>query len=232
MNNLNDILKEGYDVAYRNEALTNLLEIPKFVITGGVNTIPKVTCFMHKMACLGDIAIYKYDRPLIDMYCKIIEENYDLPEIIIFEDDACPVTSKSFEECEKSIQGLKNQNNYEWDLLYLGCNLLGNRVNKLSDDIWIPLDGAYTTHAVLYKKSCYDYILSWKERADELRDEYNGGHAIDHWLYVSPLKKMVVNPMHFTQVNVLGEAEWNLNLHLILKDSYNSKVNVNQVPWL
>lgn len=94
---------------------------------------------------------------LIQTMKKLFEENINC-NILVFEDDIEILHNRIYDFIEMIIEQVPD----DFDLLYLGCNLLVPPV-KVSKNI-LKIRAAYSSHSVLYSKKGIDLILSlWKE---------------------------------------------------------------------
>jgi GR25 family glycosyltransferase involved in LPS biosynthesis len=84
--------------------------------------------------------------------CIEIAKERGYPFICIFEDD---IIFRNIDKCRDMI----NKYIYEdYDVLYLGCRVLDNKYEFITDDL-IRINSAYTTHAYIIKSHYYDIIL-------------------------------------------------------------------------
>jgi len=114
---------------------------------------------------------------------KLAKQN-NYKNILIFEDDIT-ILDNFLEILQKSIKQLEK---YEYDLLYLGGNILNdNTVNYKTDENLIKLGYCKTTHAYIINESVYDKIINVYENLDWSNPRYwNSGNKhrmnIDIWL--------------------------------------------------
>jgi glycosyl transferase family 25 len=113
------------------------LEISKFQIVEAVQSdISWKGCFQSHIKCI-----------------QLAKEN-KLPYVLILEDDAI-FTDNAIELLEKAFLEVQTM---EWDMLFLGANLLSQA--KPISDILLKLQGAYAAHAYIIHERFYDTILN------------------------------------------------------------------------
>jgi len=128
---------------------------------------------------------------------------------LVFEDDVCMVHPKEiFETAKKDLPD-------NWDLLYLGANILG-KPEKITANLF-RLSDVRTTHAIYYKHASVQKIL----------DSFPNENEIMYDEYLSDLKlnAYIVNPMCCVQSP--GHSDlWNeqVNYNAIWRASQNKLV--------
>jgi len=85
--------------------------------------------------------------------CIEIAKERDYPFVCIFEDDVI------FRDIKKCKEMINKYIDIDYDVLYLGCRVLNNKYEFITDDL-IRINSAYTTHAYIIKSHYYDTILN------------------------------------------------------------------------
>jgi len=113
--------------------------------------------------------------------------------ILILEDDC--VFRSGVSDCHDIITSATGELSEDWDILFLGANIMGSDVMKWEAPLNYSthlkiLVNCWTTHAVAYSRKCIDWIVkNWNFSEFPIYDE---------WLRVNvlPYKKcFIVNPM-------------------------------------
>ena len=102
-------------------------------------------------------------------------------EILIIEDDC------QFFGCFNDLLTAKSKLPNDWDLLYLGANVLSEQT-KYTDGIW-HLNNGWTSHAILYSTKAAQWVFE--------NFNPNGAIVFDEWLRTvaqKQLKCFIVNP--------------------------------------
>jgi len=110
----------------------------------GLNSPNRFEAIKHEIGIVGCVKSH--------IKCIELAKERDYPFVCIFEDD---IVFRNIEKCRKMINKYIN---YDYDVLYLGCRVLNNKYEFLTDDL-IRIDSAYTTHAYIVKSHYYDTIL-------------------------------------------------------------------------
>jgi GR25 family glycosyltransferase involved in LPS biosynthesis len=110
----------------------------------GINVPNRFEAIKHEIGIVGCVKSH--------IKCIEIAKERDYPFICIFEDD---IVFRNIKKCRKMINKYIN---YDYDVLYLGCRVLNNKYEFLTDN-FIKINSAYTTHAYIVKSHYYDTIL-------------------------------------------------------------------------
>jgi len=84
--------------------------------------------------------------------CIELAKERDYPFVCIFEDD---IVFRNIEKCKEMITKYID---YDYDVLYLGCNISNNKYDIITDDL-IRVNNAICNHAYIVKSHYYDKIL-------------------------------------------------------------------------
>lgn len=120
----------------------------------------------------------------------VIKKGYDTGKpFIIFEDDIC------FDDNWKRLEEASNQLPEDWDILYLGCNIIGvdttewQLPTKVSSNLF-RLHNAWQSHSIIYSNKIAKWIL---DNFDPMTFP-----VYDEWLRVNVMNQgnvYVMNPM-------------------------------------
>ena len=110
----------------------------------GINKPNRFEAITHEIGIVGCVKSH--------IKCIELAKERNYPFVCIFEDD---IVFRNIKKCRKMINKYIN---YDYDVLYLGCRVLNNKYEFLTDDL-IRIDSAYTTHAYIVKSHYYDTIL-------------------------------------------------------------------------
>lgn len=103
-------------------------------------------------------------RGLLLTMQALFEQKYTGKEMLIFEDDALWVRPI------RNFHAAHDQLPAEYDMMLLGANIKGT-VRKYKPNLW-RVDGAWTTHAVLYSPKFIEHLMAVMPTLDIPIDEY------------------------------------------------------------
>lgn len=106
----------------------------------------------------------------------VLNECKDYRTMLILEDD---VEFKNYFHFQHAVTELPD----DWDVLYLGANINGTKLERYSDHL-VKIRNSYTTHAVAYSKKMAQWIV---ENFPYHKEEYEREGLIiyDEWLRVN-----------------------------------------------
>lgn len=110
----------------------------------GINSPNRFEAIKHEIGIVGCVKSH--------IRCIELAKEREYPFVCIFEDD---VVFRNIEKCRDMINKYINT---DYDVLYIGCRVLNNKYEFITDDL-IRIDSAYTTHAYIVKSHYYDTIL-------------------------------------------------------------------------
>lgn len=140
--------------------------------------------------CIG-VSGCKFSHYKILQKLKDSEDNYS----VILEDD-CVLIDDYQIHLNKTLKYIED-NNIDFNILYLGCNLHSRNCIKVVDDVLLKcnLDKCFTTHSYLVKNSNIPRILEHIEKSD---------NEIDN-TYTKLDKRFITNPLLTYQRNSVSD---------------------------
>lgn len=186
-----------------------LLDCPKFCITASFDSF-RWKIFQKRFEKLDGIQPYVHNGNSLSLVStELVKQNLGQDRFVVFEDDACPM-HKDY------ISAINNlEINVSWDVLYLGCHLLGGNGKLISSNVLGDIQ-PYCTHAIVYNKSSYETLLTLKEKHKD-----KNPHWWDLMICESDLIKIAAFPMLVTQLESIESCDKNLLIHNIMVNSYN-----------
>jgi hypothetical protein len=137
----------------------------------------------------------------------------DLDNILIFEDDFY-FKEGGMEAVEAALDQL--QNFPDWDLLYLGGNLLDPSINLVTDNLF-RWNGMYCIHAYAVNKRAYKKCMEFKPGVDV---------PFDAWIYPHFKNKFCVWPFSVSQFESFSDnVSGHIGIDDILTNSFKRPVN-------
>ena len=137
----------------------------------GIHSPNRFEAITHEIGIVGCVKSH--------IRCIELAKERDYPFVCIFEDD---IVFRNIDKCREMIHKYIN---YDYDVLYLGCRVLNNQYEFITDEL-IRINSSYCNHAYLIKSHYYDILLknfydgmelkikAGKEKHDKrLSDEYN-----------------------------------------------------------
>lgn len=139
---------------------------------------------------------------------QYLKEN-NVPYALILEDDAC------FMDCFKTLYPIvaEQANKRKWDLLYLGGNILTQKVSRYVDTHLMKPDMTYCCHAYFINSNAYEKCISALIKYPDLIVD-------DVFARENDLFLLLTNPMLVTQLPPDGTFQESLFVHQIMTQSY------------
>ena len=111
--------------------------------------------------------------------CIELAKERDYPFVCIFEDD---IIFRNIDKCKEMIDKYIN---YEYDVLYLGCNITNNNYTFVTDDL-IQVNNALCNHAYIVKSHYYDkLLLNYREGVNlKLKNPKDKRYNLDEYLSI------------------------------------------------
>ena len=110
----------------------------------GINSPNRFEAIKHEIGIVGCVKSH--------IKCIELAKERNYPFICIFEDD---VIFRNIGKCRDMINKYID---YDYDVLYIGCRVLNNKYEFITDDI-IRINNCYCNHAYIVKSHYYDTIL-------------------------------------------------------------------------
>ena len=197
--------------------MTNLLDMFDAVYVINIDSrTDRLEQFVSQLKAIG--LSHEYINKKISRFSAIVPSNADgrlgcimshiailrdaktmgLKNVLVLEDDAMFVGDASREDLKKIAEQLCE---VKWDIFYMGYNS-HIPLYKVSDNL-LEIKSCYSTHAIAYNASSYDYLISAYDRGDI--------HILDVWLsdnMQQPGFKCVgAYPIQFSQFPGMSDIE-------------------------
>ena len=131
------------DRGFKNKECSDTLKL------FGINQPNRFDAIKHEIGYVGCAQSH--------IKCIELAKERDYPFVCIFEDD---IIFRNIDKCKEMIDKYIN---YEYDVLYLGCNITNNNYTFVTDDL-IQVNNALCNHAYVVKSHYYDkLLLNYKE---------------------------------------------------------------------
>ena len=137
----------------------------------GIHSPNRFEAIKHEIGIVGCVKSH--------IRCIELAKERGYPFVCIFEDD---IVFRNVEKCREMIHKYIN---YDYDVLYLGCRVLNNQYDFITDEL-IRINSSYCNHAYLIKSHYYEILLknfydgmelkikAGKEKHDQrLSEEFN-----------------------------------------------------------